>query len=96
VRHHPSGIDHLVGLLLLEEETMRKPLAIETMAYSKLMEGYRDKLLSAAILLDQGDLPEEIALTVCGGQVMIGMWVVFACNYMTLTGIRPSKEIIDA
>jgi hypothetical protein len=68
---------------------MRKPLAIEVFAYSKLEEGYHDKLVTAAILLDKGRSPEEATQEVCGGKLLIGMWTQFACNYMLLTGIRP-------
>jgi len=71
---------------------MNKPTTFESFCYKKMNEGYLYRLRRAAKLLDAGHSPETVSNRIAGPQVLIGIWLFFACNYMVKTGVRPSND----
>ena len=74
-------------------ETMRKPTTFEKFAYDKLVEDRLYLLRKAAELVDQGKPSIEVIEALAGDQVLIGIWLFFAANYMIVTGIRPEGSV---
>jgi hypothetical protein len=72
-----------------EVEIKRKPTNYEIGCYARLAMEKPFMLKKAAAKLDEGMPPEEVANVVAGGQLIYGIWLVLACNYMILTGTRP-------